>query len=145
MDRLLLEAEKFTNIHTLIKYLPTTQLSYKNNLNTFFQRFNLNIPSQLSIQWGPISDVGMAAKLLGQNRNKIIGGAHAQSLDSCLSSLDVLLQIPQAVVSSTVVPNKNVVGNDETIADQGSVTLRKVIADILGKFCTLRISSNSSW
>ncbi|KAI5752769.1 hypothetical protein M8J77_020135 [Diaphorina citri] len=85
--------------------------------------------SGLAIQWGPISDVGMAAKLLGQNRTKIIGGAHAQSIDSCLSSLDVLLRIPQAVVASTVLPNKNGTSGD---VKQENVTVQKVIGDILG-------------
>jgi hypothetical protein len=73
----------------------------------------------------------MAAKLLGQNRTKIIGGAHAQSIDSCLSSLDVLLRIPQAVVASTVLPNKNGTSGD---VKQENVTVQKVIGDILGKF-----------
>ncbi|KAL1462250.1 hypothetical protein WDU94_014101, partial [Cyamophila willieti] len=83
----------------------------------------------LAIQWGPISDVGMAAKLVGQNRNKVIGGAHPQTIDSCIASLDLLLRLPKAVVASTVVPQSNVTSesNGEEV-----VTPQKIIANILG-------------
>uniref|UniRef100_A0A8D8XXN1 Fatty acid synthase n=1 Tax=Cacopsylla melanoneura TaxID=428564 RepID=A0A8D8XXN1_9HEMI len=83
----------------------------------------------LAIQWGPISDVGMAAKLVGQNLKKVIGGAHAQTIDSCLASLDLLLRLPKAIVASTVVPQSNVTSESK---GEEVVTPQKVIGDILG-------------
>lgn len=57
-----------------------------------------------AIQWGAIGDVGWVAEQMGGNRGQEVnvGGTSPQKLQSCLATLDVVLQTEHSVISSCV-------------------------------------------
>ncbi|XP_074602370.1 fatty acid synthase-like [Brevipalpus obovatus] len=54
----------------------------------------------LAIQWGPVGDVGMAARKFGPN--DIIGGYQSQKINSCMASLDIFLTSEYPVCFSAI-------------------------------------------
>lgn len=67
-----------------------------------------------SIQWGPISDVGIAARLSNNETNILYNGLKQQRVDRCLHALDDLLLAKHPIVSSIQVPDKDAI--EETSA-----------------------------
>ncbi|XP_025264308.1 fatty acid synthase-like [Camponotus floridanus] len=92
------------------------------------QRHTAGLPG-LAIQWGVIGDVGL---YIDSMKDKNIGitriGVLPQRVSSCLETIDVFLQQPYPVVSSTVIAEKRKsVNNDDSIDH-----VVHVIANILG-------------
>ncbi|XP_025269658.1 fatty acid synthase-like [Camponotus floridanus] len=92
------------------------------------QRHTAGLPG-LAIQWGVIGDVGL---YIDSMKNKNIGitriGVLPQRVSSCLETIDVFLQQPYPIVSSTVIAEKHKsVNNDDSIDH-----VVHVIANILG-------------
>ncbi|KAJ8972225.1 hypothetical protein NQ314_000286 [Rhamnusium bicolor] len=79
----------------------------------------------VAIQWGAIGDVGLILETMGGN-NTEVGGTLPQRMSSCLSTMDLFLQQPNAVVASMVLAEKH----KGTIANQ--VSLTDAVANILG-------------
>ncbi|EFN60216.1 Fatty acid synthase [Camponotus floridanus] len=92
------------------------------------QRHTAGLPG-LAIQWGVIGDVGL---YIDSMKDKNIGitriGVLPQRVSSCLETIDVFLQQPYPIVSSTVIAEKRKsVNNDDSIDH-----VVHVIANILG-------------
>lgn len=75
-------------------------------------RVKENLPG-ISIHWGPISDVGMAARVSNGDHNMEFSGFKQQRIDHCLRVLDDLLFARSAIVCSAVVPHTKM-ANEET-------------------------------
>lgn len=80
----------------------------------------------LAIQWGAIGDVGLILETMGGNDTEV-GGTLPQRMASCLTTMDVFLQQPHAVVASMVLAEKRKKG-----ADGNKVNLTDAIGNILG-------------
>lgn len=90
------------------------------------QRQRNGLPG-LAIQWGAVGDVGMIIDLLKGSNDTAVSGTVPQRIQSCLNTIDVLLQQPHPVLTSYVVQDK--CANMES-ANQ--VSLPQTIANILG-------------
>ncbi|XP_053209039.1 fatty acid synthase-like isoform X2 [Panonychus citri] len=55
----------------------------------------------LAVQWGPVADVGVAARLVNE-KDLIIFGFAAQNIFSCFHALDKFMQLPHSVCQSCV-------------------------------------------
>ncbi|KAJ3652951.1 hypothetical protein Zmor_018873 [Zophobas morio] len=100
------------------------------------KRRNDGLPG-LAIQWGPIDDVGVYAKAMGQKKIPLQGFV-AQKLGSCFKVLERFLERADAVVSSVVIAEKNIVnGNSHSVLDQLAHLLGVKDARILNKESTL--------
>ncbi|RZC35992.1 fatty acid synthase [Asbolus verrucosus] len=80
----------------------------------------------VAIQWGAIGDVGLILETMGGNDTEV-GGTLPQRMSSCLNTMDIFLQQPNAVVASMVLAEKNKGG-----ADANQVSLIDAVANILG-------------
>lgn len=80
----------------------------------------------VAIQWGAIGDVGLILETMGGNDTEV-GGTLPQRISSCLSTMDIFLQQPNAVVASMVLAEKHKAG-----ADVNQVSLIDAVANILG-------------
>lgn len=80
----------------------------------------------LAIQWGAIGDVGLILETMGGNDTEV-GGTLPQRMSSCLSTMDLFLQQPNAVVSSMVLAEKR-----KGAGDGNQVSLTDAVANILG-------------
>uniref|UniRef100_T1L221 Carrier domain-containing protein n=2 Tax=Tetranychus urticae TaxID=32264 RepID=T1L221_TETUR len=56
----------------------------------------------LAVQWGPVADVGVAARLVNE-KDLVIFGFAAQNIFSCFRALDKFMQLPDAVCQSCVI------------------------------------------
>lgn len=69
----------------------------------------------MAIQWGAVGDVGLAAEMLENKHQLVIGGTLAQKISSCLEKLDKFMCQNRPIVASMVVaekvPNANEVSN----------------------------------
>ncbi|CAH0546412.1 unnamed protein product [Brassicogethes aeneus] len=92
----------------------------------------------VAIQWGAIGDVGLILETMGGNDTEV-GGTLPQRMSSCLTTIDVFLQQPHAVVASMVLAEKRKAGGD---ANQ--VSLTDAVANILGLKDTSNVSANAS-
>lgn len=81
----------------------------------------------LAIQWGAIGDVGLILETMGGNDTEV-GGTLPQRMSSCLSTIDIFLQQPSAVVASMVLAEKRKKGS----GDGSQVSLTDAVANILG-------------
>lgn len=81
----------------------------------------------LAIQWGAIGDVGLILETMGGNDTEV-GGTLPQRMSSCLSTIDVFLQQPNAVVASMVLAEKR----KKSGSDGSQVSLIDAVANILG-------------
>lgn len=90
-----------------------------------------------AIQWGAIGDTGLVIETLGSN-DTIIGGTLPQRMASCLQTMDIFMQQPNAVLASMVVAE-----NRKTDAGS-SVSLVGCIANILGLKDTKNVSDAAS-
>ncbi|KAL3275414.1 hypothetical protein HHI36_020177 [Cryptolaemus montrouzieri] len=80
----------------------------------------------VAIQWGAIGDVGLIMDTMGGNETEV-GGTLPQRMASCLSTMDIFLQQPNAVVASMVLAEKH-----KAKGDGSQVNLIDAIANILG-------------
>lgn len=80
----------------------------------------------LAIQWGAIGDVGLILETMGGNDTEV-GGTLPQRMSSCLNTIDIFLQQPNAVVASMVLAEKRKKGSDGS-----QVSLTDAVANILG-------------
>lgn len=103
------------------------------------QRVQDKLPGK-AIQWGAIGEVGLVAEMAGDKIDVEVAGTLQQRIASCLNVLDVLLTVPQAVVSSVVVADKN--GGDVTHDSQ--LSLIKSVMKIMGIRDIKTISTNTS-
>lgn len=71
-------------------------------------RARIGLPG-ISIQWGPISDVGMAARLAKGDENFEICYCKLQRIDRCLHVLDDLLFAKNGIVGSAIISRKKIV------------------------------------
>lgn len=62
-----------------------------------------------SMQWGPVSDVGLVARLTNNKTEILYSGLQQQRIDRCLHALDKFLITKHPIVSSIHVPDKDVV------------------------------------
>lgn len=60
----------------------------------------------MAIQWGAVAEVGLAAKLLEDSKQLMIGDTLPQSISSCLEKLDMFLCQNRPIVASMVVAEK---------------------------------------
>lgn len=81
----------------------------------------------LAIQWGAIGDVGLILETMGGNDTEV-GGTLPQRMSSCLSTIDIFLQQPSAVVASMVLAEKRKKGS----GDGSQASLTDAVANILG-------------
>lgn len=93
-----------------------------------------------AIQWGAIGEVGLVAEMAQDKIDIEVAGTLQQRIASCLNALDVLLTVPQAIVSSVVVADKN--GGDTTHDTQ--LSLIKSVMKIMGIRDIKTISTNTS-
>ncbi|KAL6267202.1 hypothetical protein P5V15_000279 [Pogonomyrmex californicus] len=91
----------------------------------------------LAIQWGAIGDVGLVAEMMGDNDTEV-GGTVPQFMSSCLETMDLFLQQPHPVLSSTVLAEKH--KSDES----NKISLIKIIGNILGIKDVNKISPNDT-
>lgn len=80
----------------------------------------------LAIQWGAIGDVGLILETMGGNDTEV-GGTLPQRMSSCLSTMDLFLQQPNAVVASMVLAERR-----KGSGDGNQVSLTDAVANILG-------------
>lgn len=80
----------------------------------------------VAIQWGAIGDVGLILENMGGNDTEV-GGTLPQRMSSCLSTIDMFLQQPHAVVASMVLAEKRK-GN----GDANKLNLTDAVGNILG-------------
>lgn len=80
----------------------------------------------LAIQWGAIGDVGLILETMGGNDTEV-GGTLPQRMSSCLATMDIFLQQPNAVVSSVVLAEKRKSGGDGN-----QISLIDAVSNILG-------------
>lgn len=93
-----------------------------------------------AIQWGAIGEVGLVAEMAQDKIDVEVAGTLQQRIASCLNALDVLLTVPDAVVSSVVVADKN---SSETSHDS-QLSLIKSVMKIMGIRDIKTISTNNS-
>ena len=91
--------------------------------------------SGLAIQWGAIGDVGWVAEQMGGNE-VIVGGTRPQKIQSCLTALDMVLQMDYSVVSSIIKADFKTEGSNK----KGD--LIKTVAHIMGLKDYTSIDSN---
>lgn len=60
----------------------------------------------MAIQWGAVGDVGLAAEMLENKQQMVIGGTLPQKISSCLDELDKFLCQSRPIVASMVVAEK---------------------------------------
>ncbi|CAK9800538.1 Fatty acid synthase [Anthophora quadrimaculata] len=60
----------------------------------------------MAIQWGAVADVGLAAKMLENKQQLVIGGTLPQRISSCLEELDKFMCQNKPIVASMVVAEK---------------------------------------
>nr|XP_033197779.1 fatty acid synthase-like [Bombus vancouverensis nearcticus] len=60
----------------------------------------------MAIQWGAVGDVGIAAEMLENKHQLVIGGTLAQKISSCLEELDKFMCQNRPIVASMVVAEK---------------------------------------
>ncbi|XP_061710593.1 fatty acid synthase-like isoform X2 [Cydia pomonella] len=77
----------------------------------------------VAVQWGAVGDVGILADMHG---DMAVGGTAPQGIASCLQTLEVLLSLPHAVVSSMVL------ADDQRTQDKPAQDLVHAVAAILG-------------
>lgn len=77
-------------------------------------RVKQNLPG-ISIHWGPISDVGMAARLTNADCSIELSGFKQQRVDRCLHVLDDLLFAKSAIVCSVVIPHKKIADEESNV------------------------------
>ncbi|CAH0560904.1 unnamed protein product [Brassicogethes aeneus] len=92
-----------------------------------------NLPA-MAIQWGPIGDVGRVAN----STKKILNASH-QSIQSCLLTLDDLLQKSETIVSSSVYEIKDYTEERDPIT-----TVLDSIGTLFGFKSTACVDMNSS-
>lgn len=80
----------------------------------------------VAIQWGAIGDVGLILETMGGNDTEV-GGTLPQRMASCLATMDVFLQQPNAVVASMVLAEKR-----KGAGGGNQVSLTDAVANILG-------------
>lgn len=80
----------------------------------------------VAIQWGAIGDVGLILESMMGGNDTEVGGTLPQRMTSCLATIDLFLQQPNAVVASMVLAEKHKSGGDS------QVNLIDAIANILG-------------
>lgn len=93
----------------------------------------------LAIQWGAIGDVGLILETMGGNDTEV-GGTLPQRMSSCLSTIDIFLQQPNAVVASMVLAEKRKKGS----GDGSQVSLVDAVANILGIKDAKTVSSTAT-
>jgi len=82
----------------------------------------------LAIQWGAIDEVGMAYSHVGGDSEATIGGSALQKISSCLTTLDLFLCQPHAILSACVLASAN-----RGKSGSGAASLRDVVGHILGE------------
>ncbi|XP_075224694.1 fatty acid synthase-like [Lycorma delicatula] len=92
----------------------------------------------VAIQWGAIGDVGLILETMGDNET-VVGGTLPQRMSSCLSTIDMFLQQPQAVMASMLVAEKR-----KGASDGNEVSLIDAIANILGIKDTNTVAPSST-
>ncbi|KAK9880938.1 hypothetical protein WA026_013269 [Henosepilachna vigintioctopunctata] len=92
----------------------------------------------IAIQWGAIGDVGLILENMGGNETEV-GGTLPQRMTSCLSTMDMFLQQPHAVVGSMVLAEKRKSGGDGN-----KVNLIDAVANILGLKDTGNLPSSTT-
>lgn len=92
----------------------------------------------VAIQWGAIGDVGLILETMGGNDTEV-GGTLPQRMASCLSTIDVFLQQPNAVVASMVLAEKRKGGSGGN-----QVSLTDAVANILGIKDSSTVSGNAT-
>nr|XP_022904132.1 fatty acid synthase isoform X2 [Onthophagus taurus] len=100
-------------------------------------RHNCGLPA-LAIQWGAIGDVGLILETMGGNDTEV-GGTLPQRMSSCLQTMDVFLQQPNAVVASMVLAEKR-----KSSGSGSEISLVDAVANILGIKDTKNLPLNSS-
>ena len=60
----------------------------------------------MAIQWGAVGDVGLAAEMLENKQQLVIGGTLPQKISSCLEEMDKFLCQSRPIVASMVVAEK---------------------------------------
>ncbi|XP_076249111.1 fatty acid synthase-like [Calliopsis andreniformis] len=60
----------------------------------------------IAIQWGAVGEVGLAAELLENKKQLVVGGTLPQGVSSCLEELDKFLTQTRPIVASMVVAEK---------------------------------------
>lgn len=79
------------------------------------KRKNIGLPGK-AIQWGAIAAVGLLADAHAENGEIEVDGTLAQEVRSCMDVLDSLLTVPEPIVSSLVVADKQA-----TTASKGNI------------------------
>ena len=69
------------------------------------RRFEEGLPG-MAIQWGAVAEVGLAADMLEDNKQLVVGGTLPQSVSSCMEELDKFLMHSGPIVASMVVAEK---------------------------------------
>ncbi|KAF5278088.1 hypothetical protein FQR65_LT03604 [Abscondita terminalis] len=92
----------------------------------------------LAIQWGAIGDVGLVVETMG-GQDTEVGGTLPQRIASCLATMDVFLQQPQAVVSSVVLAEKK-----KGKGGSGDVSITDAVGNILGIKDVKMVSATAS-
>ncbi|XP_074595151.1 fatty acid synthase-like [Brevipalpus obovatus] len=70
------------------------------------ERHRQGLPA-LAVQWGPVADVGVAARL-AEEKDLVILGFAGQNIFSCFRALDKFLQMPYPVCQSCIISNESV-------------------------------------
>ncbi|XP_043506116.1 fatty acid synthase-like [Polistes fuscatus] len=68
--------------------------------------------SGLAIQWGPIKEVGIVAGMQKDDKELLIAGTQQQDIASCLQELGKFLLQSKPVVSSMMIPEKQVISKN---------------------------------
>ncbi|KZC12654.1 Fatty acid synthase [Dufourea novaeangliae] len=76
----------------------------------------------MAIEWGAVGDVGLAAKLLEERKQLVVGGTLQQRISSCLEELNTFLCQSRPIVASMVVAEKR------PSASEASTVLEAVMA-----------------
>ncbi|XP_076644466.1 fatty acid synthase [Halictus rubicundus] len=76
----------------------------------------------MAIEWGAVGEVGLAAKLLQDKKQLVVGGTLQQRISSCLEELDKFLCQTRPIVASMVVAEKR------PSASEASTVLEAVMA-----------------
>lgn len=73
-----------------------------------------NLPAK-SIQWGPISDIGLVSRITDNDNTVEVTHCSQQRPDRCFRFMDALLYSKSAIVSSIQVPHKRTIQEDNTL------------------------------